>query len=81
MKDLLESNVGKNNIFPLQTNGSLAKRWGVSSQSVINWSKRHNDFPKPIQGYVDENVKGTFFAMCDVEVYEKKRGLNKPLDK
>ena len=77
MKDFTEGSKGKSNIFPLQTNGSLAKRWGVSSQSVINWSKRHNDFPKPVQGYVDENVKGTFFAMCDVESYEKRRGLIK----
>ena len=81
MKDSIESSVGKGNIFPLHTFMTLAKRWGVTHQTVINWSKRHKDFPEPVNGYVSSDLKTKFFSLKDIEAYEKKRKLNKPLDK
>ena len=63
------------NVFPLQTNQSLAERWGVTKQNIYAWSRRHDDFPKPIEGVIDRSTK--VYPMYEVERYEKLRGLNK----
>lgn len=60
-------------IFPLQTPVSLAKRWGIDRTLVQQWKKRHKAFPKPTKGYVDG--ASSYYAMCDVEEYEKIRGI------
>lgn len=63
-------------IFPLQTIGSMAKRWGVKKQTVKNWSIRHEDFPKPIENFIDGD-HFNYYTLHDVEEYERKRGLGK----
>ncbi len=70
--------IGKNAIFPLQTQMSLSKRWGVSRQMVANWAHRHDDFPKEIEGIIAKTSKTPkVYAIADVEKYEKLRGLIK----
>lgn len=65
-------------MFPLQTVQSLADRWRVNRNVVVNWSQRHNDFPKPINGIIAETKKNKkVYALCDIEKYEKLRGLLK----
>jgi predicted DNA-binding transcriptional regulator AlpA len=53
----------------LITKADMAKRWGVSRQVVHNWSKRHEDFPQP----VDRIGMTPVFSIADVERYEKMR--------
>lgn len=65
-------------IFPLQTQRSLTDRWGVNRSVVANWAKRHDDFPKEVEGIIEKTAKTPkVYALCDVEAYEKKRGLVK----
>ncbi|AHJ88624.1 hypothetical protein GBK2_26 [Geobacillus phage GBK2] len=60
-------------ILPLYTKKALAERWGVSKQVVQNWSMRDENFCKPIEGLVIG--KGPYYPLCEVERYEKERGL------
>lgn len=63
-------------VFPLQTNQSLADRWGLSRQTVHSYSTKHPDFPKPIEGIIAETAKPVkVYAFNDVRRYEKARGL------
>jgi hypothetical protein len=57
----------------LFTKVDLGMRWGVSRQVVNNWSKRHEDFPAPVQ-YVS-NGAIPLYKESDIRKYEEKRGL------
>lgn len=59
--------------FPLYTKQSLATRWGVDRQTIQNWSVRHNDFCKPIEGIVSGS--GSYYPAYEVLKYEKSRNL------
>lgn len=59
--------------FPLYTKQSLAVRWGVKRQVIQNWSDRHTDFCKTIEGIVEGG--GSFYPAYEVNRYEKVRGL------
>lgn len=65
-------------IFPLQTQQSMAERWGVTRQNIAAWSKRHEDFPKELEGIIAD-TKGApkVYPLYEVEQYENIRGLVK----
>lgn len=63
----------KEKTFPLFTKQALAARWGVDRQTVQNWSARHNDFCKPVEGLVVG--AGSYYPLYEVERYEQLRGL------
>jgi hypothetical protein len=73
-KNLLEGLEGKK-VFPLFTKQGLAARWGVDRQTVQNWSTRHTDFCKPINGVIVG--AGSYYPFYEVERYETLRGLGK----
>lgn len=63
-------------VFPLQTQMSMAERWGVARQVVANWAQRHDDFPKEIVGLIEKTAKTPkVYAYEDVIKYEHNRGL------
>ncbi|MEK4132038.1 hypothetical protein NYE67_20700 [Solibacillus sp. FSL W8-0474] len=63
-------------VFPLQTQMSMAERWGVARQVVANWAQRHDDFPKEIEGLIVKTAKTPkVYAYEDVLKYEHNRGL------
>jgi hypothetical protein len=65
-------------VFPLQTIQSMAERWGVSKQAVNNWSVRHNDFPKPLEGVIEQTAKTPkVYPLYAVIRYENLKGLKK----
>lgn len=65
-------------VFPLQTQTSMAERWGVSRPLVAAWSQRHNDFPKELEGLIEKTAKTPkVYAYEDVIKYEHNRGLDK----
>jgi hypothetical protein len=55
------------------TQRDLSDRWEVSRQVVNNWSKRHEDFPKPDQFVSSGTI--ALYLESDVKKYEKKRGI------
>lgn len=60
-------------VFPLQTASSLAERWGVSAETVRNWSKRSEHFPDPVTGLADgSNVHHIYPYYAIVEYEERK---------
>lgn len=64
------------NIFPLQTIQSMAERWGVSRQTVVNWSNRNDDFPRELDGLIEQTAKTPkVYALCDVLKYEQQRRI------
>lgn len=52
----------------------LAKRWGVSAQSINNWEKRYPGFPP--EAFRVGNGRIPVYEMADVLEYEKRRNLN-----
>lgn len=78
LDDALEQLKGYDRVFPLQTIQSMAERWGVSRQNVYAWSKRHDDFPKELEGIIEKtDMTPKVYALKDVERYERNRGLLK----
>ena len=45
---------------------TLADRWGVDPSTIWRWSKKHADFPKP----VNLGPNCTRFKLADVEAWE-----------
>lgn len=76
VNDEIFKRLANDDIFPLQTIQSLAIRWGVSNQVVTNWLNRHSDFPKPLEGIIEQTPGAPkVFALSDVGIYEKVRGI------
>ena len=65
-------------VFPLQTQMSMAERWGVSRQNIAARAKRHKDFPKELEGLIEKTAKTPkVYAYADVIAYEYNRGLKR----
>lgn len=60
--------------FPIYTKKALADRWGVDQQVIQNWSVRHDDFCKSVDGIVIGHAQ--YYPLKEVLRYEKERGLN-----
>lgn len=57
----------------LYTKVDIGLRWGVTRQVVNNWSKRREDFPKPIQHVSNGAIP--LYLESDIKNYEEKRGI------
>lgn len=61
-------------VFPFYTTQALAERWGLKDRRLVNnWSKRHEDFPKPVQGLIKGG--GPYYPLYEIVRYEEKRGM------
>jgi hypothetical protein len=63
----------KTDFFPFYTKQALAERWGVSRQVVNDRYKRHDDFPKPVEGLIKGG--GPYYPLYEIMRYEALRGL------
>lgn len=76
--DLMQDYSNAKDVFPLQTNGSLSKRWGVSRQVVQNWAKRDTEFPPAVTGLVEGGKHvNDIYPYYRIEEYEKRKGIVK----
>jgi hypothetical protein len=53
----------------------LAERWGVRPNTVWNWSKRDNEFPRPVS--IVQQGRVHIYALADVQNYERLRSLGR----
>jgi hypothetical protein len=65
--------LNETDFFPFYTKQALAERWGVSRQVVNDRNRRHDDFPKPVEGLIKGG--GPYYPLYEIMRYEAARGV------